>query len=192
MSSKISALSAASALDGTETVPVVQSSTTKKATVSDFITRALAALKASAANAKDTTDASHFLTPANFLDVSAARLLFYKTGVNFNSTADQQLTKNGTFTSWRVALCKIENASKDITTAAGGIYSAASKGGYALVANTQTYTTSGAVFGANVGVNMTFTNSAHGLHTVTPYFSLTTAHGSAATADLYLYGYVVS
>lgn len=73
-------------------------------------------------------------------------LLAYLYGANFNSTADQALTMNvvpqiaaGTprYKIWGV---EVNNASTSLTTAAGGIYTAVSKGGTAIIPAQQVYT----------------------------------------------------
>jgi hypothetical protein len=74
-----------------------------------------------------------------------------------------------------------------LTLAVGGFYSAASKGGDAIVAATQVYTT------LTVGAKtLDVTLAAIGLSDVrteaTLYLSLTTGQGGAATADVYIFG----
>lgn len=184
---KISALTAASAAADANEIPINEAGTTKKLTVAQIITRALASLKASAANAKDTTNVSTLLTPANLLDVGAARVCFFKTGLDFNVTTDQALTKVGAFNSFIPVRAVVFNASIALSTAVGGIYSAPAKGGAAIVANTQPYANAGTQtsggqalsFAALYGSICTFTDL---------YLSLTTPQGAAATADLYIIG----
>lgn len=188
MSSKISALSAASALDLTEKYPIVQGGSTKGATGAQLQT----ALAATAAQSKDTTHTTHLLTPANLLDIKSPRVLFSLIGANMNSTADQQFTKIGTFTSWTAlggSLGRSTNASTSLTTAAGGIYSAASKGGDALMAASTTYA---ALTTAQAGGNLAATNLGCGIRTETPYLSLTTPQGGPATLDFYIWGFPFS
>ena len=106
---------------------------------------------------------------------------------NFNSTSDQlfTMTINSKF---RVTKITVENASVSLTTAEGGIYTAAGKSGTIIVAATQTYTTAG----ATTAQDLTLANP----NTVLPgaptntllYFSLTTAQGVTATADIFAYG----
>jgi hypothetical protein len=109
-------------------------------------------------------------------------------GLNFNSTADQGIaitTANGL--KYLITKILVTNASTSMTTAAGGIYTATSKGGTAVVAATQTYS---ALTSSTVVESLTLT-AAVNASTVTAgelYFSLTTAHGSAATADVYIFG----
>jgi hypothetical protein len=112
-------------------------------------------------------------------------LLFSLKNANFNSTGDQQLapTFNGKFRPKRVV---VTNASISLTTAVGGFYTAASKGGTALVANTQVYS---ALTTALLALEATLAVPADVWTAGTPLFlSLTTSQGGAATADIYVYG----
>jgi hypothetical protein len=115
-----------------------------------------------------------------------ADLLGFLKAANFNSTSDQLLLlKNQTpirvrrVTAWGTSV-------NGMSAAAGGIYTAASKGGTAIVAAGQAYT------------GLTDAHTALDLTIATPnlvldagaalYFSLTTGHGSAATANIAVYG----
>lgn len=112
-------------------------------------------------------------------------LLFKLIGANFNITTDQQLvpTFNGKF---RVKRFVVANASTSLTTAAGGIYPAASKGGTAQVASGQVYS---ALTTALKALELTLNNASAVLAAATPlYFALTTPQGGAATGDIYAYG----
>lgn len=116
------------------------------------------------------------------------QLLFYKRAVDMNATTDQALTRVWDFTAGKVLLSRIlvNNASVDLTAADGGVYTAASKGGIAVVANTQVYT---ALTGATLGMLLTLT--AAGLDELdleALYVSLTGAQGGAATADFWVFG----
>jgi hypothetical protein len=110
--------------------------------------------------------------------------------VNFNVTTDQAIpiTLVGGYTNYRIDDIVMINASIPLTTAAGGIYPTISKGGNPYVAATQVYTT--VLNGATAFLSLTTTNIG-GLAThndPTLYFSLTTAQGVAATADIYVFG----
>lgn len=107
-------------------------------------------------------------------------------GANFNSTADQVIPIAVPSATYEVDSIIIDNASTSLTTAAGGFYPAASKGGTAIVANTQAYTTlTGAAVGA-AGSTMkaTLNNATAVFNLPRIYLSLTTAQGAAATADV--------
>lgn len=100
---------------------------------------------------------------------------------DFNSTADQAIALSAGL--WRITKIQTTNASLSMTTAAGGFYTAAAKGGTAVVAAAQVYT--GMVLAADV-VSCTIAKS---VNVATPfYFALTTAQGAAATADISVYG----
>lgn len=105
--------------------------------------------------------------------------------VNLNSTADQAITLASA--NWIPVALLMTNVSTSLaaSAAAGGVYTAASKGGTAIVGAAQGYT---ALTGAAVVLSLTLAVTDR--QTVTTiYVSLTTAHGSAATADLYVFGY---
>lgn len=111
-------------------------------------------------------------------------LLATVTGANFNVTTDQSITIPAQ--AWRITRITVTNASISMTTAAGGFYNAASKGGTAIVAAAQVYS---ALTSAGVILTCTIAVPAN---VVTPiYFALTTAQGVAATADIRVYGTLV-
>jgi Tfp pilus assembly protein PilV len=109
-------------------------------------------------------------------------------GANMNATTDQAIPLFVPATAaYKVAKITVTNASANLTTAVGGFYTATSKGGVALVANTQVYTalsTAGKSLDVTLAAAAAITNAA-----ATPlYLSLTTAQGTAATADVYVFG----
>lgn len=107
------------------------------------------------------------------------------TGANFNSTSDQPITVSAG--KYIVTKFVVTNASTSLTLAAGGIYTAASKGGTAVVAAAQVYS---ALTVASKFLNLTL-DGVLGTDVRTEgtlYLSLTLAQGSAATADVYLIG----
>lgn len=108
---------------------------------------------------------------------------------NMNSTADQAIpiaTGNASQT-YIVDRVLVVNASASLTLAAGGVYTAASKGGTAIVAATQIYT---GLTSATKTMYMTMAVSDK--RTEDPlYLSLTVVQGSAATADIYVLGFPV-
>lgn len=108
-------------------------------------------------------------------------------GANFNSTADQAITIQTGVSRYIIRRIVVDNASINLTTAAGGIYSNAGKAGVIIVAAAQVYsalTTSGkfkdltleAIVGTDVVVATTI------------YLSLTTAQGAAAVASVWIFG----
>lgn len=101
---------------------------------------------------------------------------------NFNTTADQAISISAT--AYQISSIAVTNCSGTFTLAVGGFYNAASKGGTAMVAAAQAYSgiSSGTlVFNPTLAVITRQTAA-------TLYLSLTTAAGSAATCDIYVYG----
>lgn len=115
------------------------------------------------------------------------RMLFSLTAANMNTTADQALVAAFGFTNYIIDRIIGLNASTSLTLAAGGIYTAASKGGTAVVANTQIYS---ALTGSSPTVGLTLNSTAQ--RTTGLILSLTTGQGSAATMDLIVYGYALT
>ena len=114
------------------------------------------------------------------------RTLWVLAGANMNSTADQAFVAQGVFSTFLITAIRAVNASTSLTTAVGGIYNTASKGGTALVANSQVYS---ALTGATLGVDLTLVAFAKGVQSgAALYLALTTPQGGAATADLYVIG----
>jgi hypothetical protein len=107
-------------------------------------------------------------------------------GANMNVTTDQAINLwLPTGTLWRPTKITVTNASISLTTAAGGVYPAASKGGTALVAAGQAYS---GLTASSLSLDLTLATGTT-VQTISPiYFSLTTGQGSAATADIYVYG----
>lgn len=109
-------------------------------------------------------------------------------GANFNVTTDQIITfPLASNLKWRIRRISVLNTTVNgMATAVGGFYSAAAKGGSALVANTQVYT---GLTNPLTALDLTLALPSLILAAGTPlYFSLTTPHGSAALADIYVYG----
>jgi hypothetical protein len=109
-------------------------------------------------------------------------------GANMNSTADQPFSMfcDITLTKFAVSKILVMNASVSLTTAAGGIYDTAAKGGNAIVAAAQVYT---ALTAAAKLLALTIAAAGSGnVFSVAPILSLTTPQGAAATANFYLFG----
>lgn len=120
--------------------------------------------------------------------LNESRLLWSLAGANMNTTADQALTQAFSFTNHLIDSIQILNASLSLSLAVGGFYTAASKGGVAIVANTQIYSS----LSTNVKVlSATIASTDLRVNTVM-YLALTTAQGGAATADIYVYGKALS
>lgn len=114
--------------------------------------------------------------------------LFKLIAANMNVTTDQifAVIGNITPTSYLISNIRVLNASISLDTAAGGIYNAITKpAGGILVAAAQAYST---LTGPTLGLDLTKAALANGAQSAIPVFSLTTAQGAAATADIYIFG----
>lgn len=103
---------------------------------------------------------------------------------NMNSTADQTVTVPTWIGKYTIRAITFTNCSISMTTAVGGFYTAASKGGTALVANTQAYST---LTGSAIWMDVTLAagaSSGGAPLTGNFFFSLTTPQGAAATCDI--------
>lgn len=117
-------------------------------------------------------------------------------GANFNTTNDQPIAIPQNITSFLLTGILVTNASISLTTAVGGFYPAASKGGIPIVPAIQTYTmlTNSSLvlwatlssFGQNTRFSAATLGSISGFLDI--WFSLTTAQGVVASADIYLIG----
>lgn len=114
------------------------------------------------------------------------RVLGKLIGANFNSTADQPITI--ACPRYYIQTIYVTNASISLTTAAGGFYSAAAKGGTVIVAAAQVYTP---LTASNLiqGMTMAAPGNTQTRTEAQIYFSLTTAQGVAATADIFILGW---
>jgi hypothetical protein len=112
-------------------------------------------------------------------------------GANMNVTTDQPLTLlTAPNVGYQPTAVLVRNCSASLTAAQGEFYNTASKGGTAVIGSgtTQAYT---GCTGAGTSMLITATTAQiETLQTVAPILSLTTAQGAAATADIYLYGYI--
>jgi hypothetical protein len=110
-------------------------------------------------------------------------------GANMNITTDQQFNwaQGGKFI---VTGMISTNPSLSMTTAAGGVYNATSKSGV-IVAAATTY--SNLTVATSAQLTLTAATNVWTYTAATmPYLSLTTGQGVAATADIYLIGYVIA
>lgn len=124
----------------------------------------------------------------NVLTPPPTDLIAYLKSANFDITTDQAFN---VLTNAKYRVTKIVGLNTSVpgmNTAVGGIYTAASKGGSALVANSQVYT---GLTNALTALDLTLALPNLVLVAGTPlYFALTTPQGAAATADLAVYGQV--
>lgn len=106
-------------------------------------------------------------------------------GANMNSTGDQSIPINAS--KYIVRRIVAVNPSINLTTAAGGIYTAIQKGGTALVPAVQVYKdlTAAAKF---KDLTLDASLATDSLALATLYLSLTTGQGASATCDFYVIG----
>ena len=126
------------------------------------------------------------LLPQQFGGILLGKLI----GADMNSTSDQRIVMFSNPSKFILRRIVATNASISLTTAAGGVYTAASKGGTAVVASSQAYSSLSA---STLFLDLTLNTSGSASTTVKSsipnlYLSLTTAQGAAATADVYVYG----
>lgn len=138
-------------------------------------------------------DASH----ARVCAVGMQCVLGVLYGANFNVTTDQAITIDPftatdagylpAATKYRITNIYVTNCSASLTTAQGGVYTAASKGGTTLVASSQAYT---GCTGTTALQIATLASGATGnvFTASTLDLSLTTAQGATATGDVYVEG----
>lgn len=116
-------------------------------------------------------------------------------GANMNVTTDQAIVISQPAARYMIDSITIAAPSVSLTTAAGGFYSAVSKGGVAIVASSQAYSslTTNAVNStgnvmlatiATAGNTTAFQGATQASPITTIYFSLTTGQGAAATANI--------
>lgn len=120
--------------------------------------------------------------------VAQTRLIGRIYGADMNSTADQGITlPAGT---WQITQIFAAKGSVSMTTAAGGFYTGAGKTGTTIVAAGQVYTVLAGATTDVVALTMAATPTLAALSApgVGLYLSLTTGQGSAATADIFVYG----
>lgn len=118
---------------------------------------------------------------------SVAQPIFILRNADFQLTTDQAFTKQGGFTNYFVTDVVAKRVTGGASVACtGGIYTAASKAGNALVAASQSWL---GISGA--GKTQVATIAAVALTdvaTATPILSLTTGSTAAVTADVYIFG----
>lgn len=128
-----------------------------------------------------------FINPTIATKNATTSQLFTIRGANLNSTADQTLTKVGSFTRYQItqiiALAKSGNAG----SAVGGVYTGASKTGTQIVSSSQAWS---ALSATDKVLSLTLAALTDVLQ-ATPILSLTTAAGAASTVDIFVYGNVL-
>lgn len=121
---------------------------------------------------------------------SLTQPLFVLRNADMQSTSDQAFTKMFGFTNYVITSVVAKRVSGGTSVAcAGGIYTAAAKGGSQLIGVAQSWV---ALTGAGKIVLATLAALlGTDFQTATPILSLTTGSTAAATADVFIYGYVV-
>lgn len=105
------------------------------------------------------------------------------------STSDQTLTKAFSGTNYIPTKIYAVRKTGGVTVAcAGGVYTATSKGGTAIVASNQSYT---AVTGTLGHIAATIAALTVGFSATPLYLSLTTGSTGACTADVFVFGIVI-
>lgn len=114
------------------------------------------------------------------------QLLFTLRSANMQLTTDQQFTKQFTGTNYAVTnVLAVRKTGAASVACAGGVYTAASKAGDALVGVAQSWVTlaSGVMVSATLAALVLTT-----IESATPYLSLTTGSTAACTADVFIFG----
>lgn len=127
---------------------------------------------------------------------SSNTILGHLLSADFNSILDQSIQIPQAITAMQITGIVITNASLSLTAAAGGFYPTVSKGGTAIVAAGQAYsslTTAAKLLSATIAATPAATRySSANMDVIsgylTLYLSLTTAQAVAATADIYVLG----
>lgn len=136
----------------------------------------------------NATAAGSLTVTGQVIGTGVEQLLGKLIGANMNVLTDQAIpiTRIGT-QKYLITKIVVTNASTSLTAADGGIYTATSKGGTAIVAAAQVYT---ALTAATVALNLTLAvNNTYTLDNL--YLSLTGTQGGAATADVYVFGIIL-
>ncbi len=120
---------------------------------------------------------------SHIIENEKSRILGKLIGANMNSTADQAIPLNST--NYIIRRIVVTNASASLTLAVGGVYTGASKSGTAIVSAVQAYS---GLTGATKTLDLTLAALTTILTGAQIYFALTTGLGSAATADIYVFG----
>lgn len=116
-----------------------------------------------------------------------ANLLGKLIGANMNITTDNIIPIVGS-AKYAITSIVLSDASISLTTAAGGIYTAASKGGTAVVAAAQAYSAATAATKI-VSLTIAAAGSADYFTGSSLFLNLTTAQGAAATANIWVFGH---
>lgn len=117
------------------------------------------------------------------------QLLFVGRNLDFQSVADQALTKVFSGTNYMVtSVSGVRKTGGATVACAGGIYTAAAKAGNALVAAAQTWLLLTGSLGIQAGTPAVLASAQN---SATAFLSLTTGSTGAVTADVFVWGVVL-
>lgn len=123
---------------------------------------------------------------------SSKQVLASLLSADFNTISDQALLLPTSMTAFAITGIIVTNSVVSLTTAVGGFYPQAAKGGTAIVANTQVYSSLNAqskLLNCTIAAAALATYYTRGnVPDWAIYLSLTTAQGVYAVADVYLIG----
>lgn len=142
-------------------------------------------------NPGDGSFTSPSLSPPALIKIPVnQQLLFVLRAADMQITTDQQFTKWFEGTTYSITDIRARRVSGGASVAClGGIYTAASKGGSALVAATQSWLgLSGSGKIARATLEALVETDAQ---TATPYLSLSTGSTAACGADIFIYGVIL-
>lgn len=112
---------------------------------------------------------------------------------NMNSTADQQITIFSAPAKYIIRRIVVTNASVSLSTAVGGVFPQVSKGGTAIVAAGQVYSgLTGVAKFIDLTIASGYTSGGDTLTATNIFLSLATPQGAAATADVYVFGDIIT
>lgn len=114
------------------------------------------------------------------------RLLAYAKGINANAVGDTPMNVLNS-SSYSVAAVIKTNASTSLTTATGGVYTAAAAGGTAVLTPAALSGNTAAAVLVNTAPTTTNAQTAQTL-----YWRIAVAQGAPATLDVYIFGYDLS
>lgn len=115
------------------------------------------------------------------------QLLYRGVGLDYNSTSDQLLARLHSFPYFSIQAVLVGRISGTLASAVGGVYTAASKGGIAVVAASQAYT---AFTAAGLGGALNVSSAGRDELALTElYLSLSTPQGAARTANMSVVGW---
>lgn len=131
-----------------------------------------------------------YIAPAGLPAAQSQQLLFVLRSGDFQSTSDQAFTKLFSGTNYVInRVIAVRKTGAASVAATGGIYSAASKAGSALIAAVQSWL---GMSGAGKMVDATLAALlATDVQSATPILSLTIGSTGALTADVFIFGVVV-